>query len=154
MIARLSLLGTALLLAGCGTGGDALEVTAATRYNGPPASTGAANEVKVVSTVPESQPASMTKPAATIERRTIYFSGTVQGVGFRATTAQLSHGQKVAGEVRNLDDGRVELVIEGAPGDIDAFVKKVREHFGSYIRSIEQSSSTARGMPPGVRITY
>jgi acylphosphatase len=121
------------------------------RYNGdPPAATSPAREVNVA----ETQMATMTMPAANIERRTIYFSGTVQGVGFRATTANLAEGLPVSGEVRNLPDGRVELVVEGAPGDIDRLVKKIREQFGAYVRSIEQSSSPAKGMPRGVRITY
>ena len=46
-------------------------------------------------------------------RRRVYFSGRVQGVGFRFTCQSLARGFEVAGYVRNLPDGRVELVAEG-----------------------------------------
>ena len=49
------------------------------------------------------------------ERRRVVFSGRVQGVGFRFTCQSLARGFDVAGYVRNLADGRVELVAEGEP---------------------------------------
>jgi acylphosphatase len=42
-------------------------------------------------------------------------SGRVQGVWFRQSTYSAVAGTGVAGWVRNLDDGRVEVVLEGAP---------------------------------------
>ncbi len=54
-----------------------------------------------------------------MERRTIFFSGRVQGVGFRWTTERCLEGLELRGYVRNLPDGRVELVLEGRPDDID-----------------------------------
>ena len=47
------------------------------------------------------------------ERRRIYYSGRVQGVGFRFSTQRLASGFAVAGSVKNLRDGRVEVVAEG-----------------------------------------
>ena len=44
-------------------------------------------------------------------RLTIYYSGRVQGVGFRFTTKSVAAGYDVVGTVRNLVDGRVELVV-------------------------------------------
>jgi len=49
------------------------------------------------------------------ERRRLYYSGHVQGVGFRYTCQSLARGFDVAGYVRNLPCGRVELVVEGDP---------------------------------------
>ena len=48
-----------------------------------------------------------------IQRRTILFFGEVQGVGFRYTAVQLSRDLRLGGTVRNLPDGRVEMVVEG-----------------------------------------
>src|SRR6187455_864933 len=47
------------------------------------------------------------------ERRRVWYEGRVQGVGFRYTARGLAGGFPVSGYVRNLDDGRVELVAEG-----------------------------------------
>ena len=51
----------------------------------------------------------------------IIYSGHVQGVGFRYTTKTVAAGFEVAGTVRNLPDGRVELVAEGAQAELEAF---------------------------------
>ncbi len=63
----------------------------------------------------------------------IYYSGNVQGVGFRYTVRSVATGYEVTGTVRNLPDGRVELVAEGARSELDAFRQAIRgeglEHF-------------------------
>ena len=43
-----------------------------------------------------------------------HFSGRVQGVGFRYLTRQLAQGFAVTGQVRNLPDGQVQVIAEGA----------------------------------------
>ena len=43
--------------------------------------------------------------------RQLFYSGRVQGVGFRAAVKRLAAGYEVTGCVRNLDDGRVELQV-------------------------------------------
>jgi acylphosphatase len=53
-------------------------------------------------------------------RMSIVYSGSVQGVGFRYTTKSVAAGFEVAGTVRNLQDGRVELIAEGARGELEA----------------------------------
>jgi acylphosphatase len=85
--------------------------------------------------------------AAMSERRIILFSGRVQGVGFRMTAIQLAADLPLAGTVRNLDDGGVELVAEGEPRQIDVLVERLREQFGSYVRSISQRSVIPTGLP-------
>ena len=52
---------------------------------------------------------------------TVYYSGRVQGVGFRYTAKTVATGFEIAGVVRNLPDGRVELVAEGDRAELDAF---------------------------------
>jgi acylphosphatase len=80
-----------------------------------------------------------------VQRRTVYYSGHVQGVGFRYTTHSIARGRNVTGYVRNLPDGRVELVAEGAPREIDAFLQEVRDELGSYIRDERTDSGAANG---------
>ena len=60
-------------------------------------------------------------------RARVLVSGLVQGVNFRWYTAQHARSRGVAGWVRNLDDGRVEAVFEGAEPDVDAMVEWCRE---------------------------
>ena len=69
-----------------------------------------------------------------------YFSGHVQGVGFRYTVYQLAKGYEVTGFVKNLLDGRVELDVEGEENECRAFLKNVEEEMDSYIRKTEASS--------------
>ncbi|MDW2798758.1 acylphosphatase [Clostridium boliviensis] len=54
-----------------------------------------------------------------IIRQHIYVSGRVQGVGFRFRAMQFANQLKLAGWVRNLDDGRVEMEVEGEREKID-----------------------------------
>ena len=52
---------------------------------------------------------------------TVHYSGRVQGVGFRYTAKTVATGFEIAGTVRNLPDGRVELTAEGLRDELDAF---------------------------------
>ena len=52
------------------------------------------------------------------DRLHVYFSGHVQGVGFRYSVKQLSLEFDVTGWVKNLPDGRVELVTEGERNEL------------------------------------
>ncbi|HXR03635.1 MAG TPA: acylphosphatase [Verrucomicrobiae bacterium] len=56
----------------------------------------------------------------------IFYSGHVQGVGFRYTAKTVALGFEIAGIVRNLPDGRVELTAEGAREELEAFRQAVR----------------------------
>ena len=47
-------------------------------------------------------------------RRHIYFSGRVQGVGFRFQASWAAKRLDLTGWVRNLDDGRVEMEVRGS----------------------------------------
>jgi acylphosphatase len=57
----------------------------------------------------------------------IFYTGKVQGVGFRYTTKQVAMGYEITGLVRNLADGRVELIAEGAKEELEAFREGIRE---------------------------
>ena len=57
----------------------------------------------------------------------IFYTGRVQGVGFRYTVRTVAAGFEVAGTVRNLADGRVELLAEGDRKELEAFRDAIRE---------------------------
>ena len=67
------------------------------------------------------------------KRMQVLYSGRVQGVGFRYAVRRVASGFEVTGAVRNLPDGRVELVAEGNKDELDAFRQAIRqsglEHF-------------------------
>ncbi|MHC4957146.1 MAG: acylphosphatase [Planctomycetota bacterium] len=79
------------------------------------------------------------------ERRTIHFSGTVQGVGFRYRTIQAVEGLSITGYVRNLPDGRVRLVLEGDPEQADLALVRIRGLLGRLIRGEECAVETPTG---------
>ena len=71
--------------------------------------------------------------AASRCRMCVLYSGHVQGVGFRYTAKAVARGFEVTGTVRNLPDGRVELIAEGRRDELTAFQRGIRdaglEHF-------------------------
>jgi acylphosphatase len=91
-------------------------------------------------------------PAITRQRSTVYFAGHVQGVGFRYTAHAIAQRYQVTGYVRNLPDRRVELVAEGEPSEIDAFLEEVRERFFNHIRDERCDQSAATGEYDGFAI--
>ena len=67
---------------------------------------------------------------------TVYFSGNVQGVGFRYTTRRVAMGYEVSGKVRNLDDGRVELIVEGDKQELEAFLEGIKDsEVGRFVKN-------------------
>ena len=72
-----------------------------------------------------------------LQRRRIRYSGRVQGVGFRATCRWLVGGFELAGYVRNLPDGCVEVVAEGEAVEIDRFQSAIQDQMSGFIRNIE-----------------
>jgi acylphosphatase len=86
-------------------------------------------------------------------RLTVYYSGLVQGVGFRYTAHSLARGYEVTGAVRNLVDGRVELVVEGARDELEAFRRAVQDsEVGSCIRHETVNWGAATGEFRGFHI--
>lgn len=75
-----------------------------------------------------------------VHHETVYFSGRVQGVGFRFTTLQVAREYDVAGFVCNLPDGRVQVEAEGRAEEVAAFVTALEERMHGYIRKTERDA--------------
>jgi len=83
----------------------------------------------------------------------ILYSGHVQGIGFRYTAKAVAAGFEVTGTVRNLPDGRVELVAEGARAELEAFRQAIRDAgMDAFIRNDEAAWSEATGSFRGFEI--
>jgi acylphosphatase len=92
--------------------------------------------------------------SGTEQRCHVFFSGHVQGVGFRYTTAAIARKFDVSGFVRNCPDGRVELVAEGPPQELDAFLREVRERLFNHIRKECCDTQPATGEFTGFDIRH
>ncbi len=79
------------------------------------------------------------------ERVRVLYSGNVQGVGFRWRAVDASRGSAVTGFVRNLPDGSVELVAEGAHEDVERLLASVRARLGDLIAREDAVWSAASG---------
>lgn len=55
----------------------------------------------------------------------VFYEGRVQGVGFRYTVRYLAKGYDVIGWVRNMPDGRVELLAGGQPEEVSGFLDAI-----------------------------
>lgn len=65
-------------------------------------------------------------------RKHIYFSGRVQGVGFRFSAAHYARSLGLTGWVRNLSDGRVEMEVQGRESLIAELILSLKNQ--AYIR--------------------
>jgi acylphosphatase len=87
------------------------------------------------------------------ERLHIFYSGRVQGVGFRYTTKMTARGFEVTGIVRNLLDGRVEMVAEGERTELEAFRRALQDSaVGRFVRQEEVAWSAAKNEFRGFEI--
>lgn len=77
--------------------------------------------------------------------QTTLFQGNVQGVGFRFTTRQIAQRYAVTGYVRNLPDGRVELVAEGSQQELKLLMDSIRGNFDGNIRGEQTDTRPATG---------
>jgi acylphosphatase len=80
----------------------------------------------------------------TVCKRVLY-SGQVQGVGFRYTTRHLAQGYPISGYVRNLPDGRVEVVVEGQAEPVAAFLAALEKQMADYIEGREVRDEVPQG---------
>jgi len=63
----------------------------------------------------------------------IIFTGHVQGVGFRFTAHRMASRRRLAGFVRNLSDGTVEMLAQGPAEDIEECIRDIKEALAGYV---------------------
>jgi len=83
-----------------------------------------------------------------------YYSGNVQGVGFRFTAQRIADELKVTGWSRNLGDGRVEIVAEADEDRLRDFLSQIESAFSRYIRGTEVNWEPATGEFSDFRIRF
>lgn len=82
----------------------------------------------------------------------VWFSGRVQGVGFRLQTLRVARGYEIAGTVRNLADGRVLLHAEGSEREVAAFIEAVEMEMKAFIKETEKRHYLAPACEKGFLI--
>ena len=79
----------------------------------------------------------------------VFYEGNVQGVGFRYSVRQIAKGFDITGSVRNLRDGRVELLATGEEEEVRAFLEAILQ---SELRAhIRKQSEAPLPNPPAFR---
>ena len=75
----------------------------------------------------------------------VYYSGRVQGIGFRYTVREIADSLAVCGWVKNLDDGRVEVTAEADEEVLHKFIAQVNTAFNQYIQDSQLYWGPATG---------
>ena len=84
----------------------------------------------------------------------VIFVGRVQGVGFRFTVLSAANRCGLAGVVRNIPDGNVEMIAQGNPGDIDECIRQIQQTFASYINETKIEEIPYDPEYEGFKITF
>lgn len=75
----------------------------------------------------------------------VHYSGHVQGVGFRFRARSVAQQFQVSGFVRNLEDGRVQIVAEGEKDELLAFLREIDQQMARFIRDKNVAWQKAQG---------
>lgn len=78
--------------------------------------------------------------------RLVRYTGDVQGVGFRYVAMRLAEGADLAGYVRNLSSGQVEILVEGEAEQVEGFLAAVRERMAGYITAVDEQVVSCQGL--------
>ena len=84
----------------------------------------------------------------------MFFSGSVQGIGFRNTAKLFAAQQGIKGAVRNAPDGRVEVIAEGTSQALADFYCSLKHYFRGSIKNCEVHESPGTGEFPGFFVEY
>ena len=84
----------------------------------------------------------------------LYYSGSVQGIGFRYTVQDIAVQQKVYGWVKNLSDGRVEILAEAEEDLLRYFLEQINQQFSHYIKEVHIEWQPASGEFCDFQITF
>ena len=84
----------------------------------------------------------------------LYCSGKVQGIGFRYTVQDIANSLKICGWVKNLSDGRVEVLAEAEEYSLNSFLEQINQHFSLYIKEAKTEWQSASGKFRDFQITF
>ncbi|MGF1632234.1 MAG: acylphosphatase [Phycisphaerae bacterium] len=87
-------------------------------------------------------------------RKEAIFTGRVQGVGFRATTQAVATRFAVAGFVRNLPDGTVQVTAEGTEAEVTRFLAAVQNELAWTIATMKTRPTRDGGKLRGFQVRY
>lgn len=87
------------------------------------------------------------------QQQHIIYWGRVQGVGFRATAQRLAQGFPLAGFVKNLPNGSVELAVEGDALQVAEYLQRLAERFAGQVERVEELPAVTLNWT-GFRIRY
>lgn len=82
----------------------------------------------------------------------VFYSGHVQGVGFRYRVCQIAERLLVRGWVRNLPDGRVQLAAEGQKPELQTLLDEVGATLIDHIQDQQVVWLAHQGEPNGFRV--
>lgn len=81
-----------------------------------------------------------------MERARIVVDGEVQGVGYRYFVARMARKQKVLRQAKNLEDGRVEIIVEGDKPKVKEFIERIQlREPPIYVESAEVAYEEPKG---------
>lgn len=85
----------------------------------------------------------------------VHYSGRVHGVGFRMTAEEVAREFGVVGWVKNLRDGRVELIAEADEAILEQFLRSLRNgSMKNFIQKVDTSWGDATDAFDGFEIRY
>lgn len=84
----------------------------------------------------------------------IIFAGRVQGVGFRFTAHRIALRYDLTGYVKNLPDGSVEMLVQGATDDVNDCLRDISESFAAYIRDTKINDSAPNPQSTEFKISF
>ena len=88
--------------------------------------------------VPGSNPGAPNTMGDRIKKQVrVYYRGDVQGVGFRFTADRLASELGLTGWVKNLRDGRVEIIAEGEENALNDFLQRIKKRMEPYITGVD-----------------
>lgn len=88
------------------------------------------------------------------QHKEVLYSGHVQGVGFRYTTQRIASRFDVVGFVRNVSDGRVQLVVEGRDAEVLQFLAEIATTFDDKITDTQVENGACADEFSGFQVRF
>jgi acylphosphatase len=92
--------------------------------------------------------------SSNIAAQRVIYRGRVQGVGFRYTARRIAQNYAVTGYVKNLRDGSVELVAEGAATEIQRMLDELAATMSGNIESADARVDVASGKYSAFEVAF